>query len=162
VPPNATPAERERIKVDNEIVRALRASGLGALPHIEVTVTGDGLLVSLTDELNFSMFASASAQPRPELVVAMEKIGKVLAAHPGSLIVRGHTDNRPFKSTKYDNWRLSTARAHIAYHMLVRGGLPETRFERVEGYADRSPKLPKTPEAAHNRRIEILLREPKR
>jgi chemotaxis protein MotB len=162
LPPNATPIERERFKVDGEIVQALKAAGIGALPRIEVTVTGDGLLVSLTDDLNFSMFDSASARPRPELVIAMEKIGKVLAGHDGKLIVRGHTDSRPFKDAKYDNWRLSTSRAHMAYYMLVRGGLPETRFERVEGYADRSPKLPKTPEAAQNRRIEILMREQKR
>jgi chemotaxis protein MotB len=47
----------------------------------------------------------------------------------------------------------------MALYMLVRGGLPETRVERVEGYADRRPKAPERPEAAENRRIEILLRK---
>ena len=58
------------------------------------------------------------------------------------LIVRGHTDGRPYRSGTYDNWRLSTARAHMAYYMLVRGGVDEKRFERVEGYADRSLRVP--------------------
>ena len=48
----------------------------------------------------------------------------------------------------------------MAYYMLVRGGVEEKRFARVEGYADRSLKVPGDPEAAQNRRIEILLRRP--
>jgi chemotaxis protein MotB len=49
----------------------------------------------------------------------------------------------------------------MAYHMLVRGGVGEQRFERVEGHADRSLKVGDDPGAAQNRRIEILLRRPK-
>ena len=75
--------------------------------------------------------------------------------------MRGHTDGRRYRSGTYDNWRLSTARAHMAYYMLVRGGVDEKRFERVEGYADRNLRVPSDPEAAQNRRIEILLRRPK-
>ncbi len=42
---------------------------------------------------------------------------------------------------------------------VVRGGLDEKRVEAIEGYADRKLKVPGDPEAAENRRIEILLRE---
>ena len=69
----------------------------------------------------------------------------------------GHTDSRPYKNKKYDNWQLSTARAHLAQYMLVRGGLDEKRIRRVEGVADREPRLPEDPQAPENRRIEILL-----
>jgi chemotaxis protein MotB len=131
------------------------------VPSIEVRKTEDGLLVSLTDNARFSMFAVGSAEPQPELVAAIDRITPLLARRSGSVVIRGHTDNRPFRTASYDNWRLSTARAHMAYHMLVRGGLPEARIERVEGYADRRPGLPEDPAAAQNRRIEILLREKK-
>jgi chemotaxis protein MotB len=103
------------------------------------------------------MFAVASAEPRPELVVVMERIGAVLKSRPGPLVVRGHTDGRPYRSAHYDNWRLSSARAHAAYDMLVRGGVAEQRFERIEGHADRSLSVPADRQAAQNRRIEILL-----
>jgi chemotaxis protein MotB len=46
----------------------------------------------------------------------------------------------------------------MAYYMLVRGGVDEKRFDRIEGYADRRLRVPNDPEAAQNRRIEILLR----
>jgi chemotaxis protein MotB len=45
--------------------------------------------------------------------------------------------------------------------MLVRGGIAEMRIERVEGHADRALRDPAHPLAAENRRLEILLREPK-
>ena len=47
----------------------------------------------------------------------------------------------------------------MAHYMLVRGGLEDARFERIEGYADRQPRNVKDPESPDNRRIEILLRE---
>lgn len=131
----------------------------GPKPHVDVSRTGEGLLISVTDEIDFSMLAIGSAEPQPKVVRAMEKIAKIIGARPGKIVIRGHTDGRPFKSDNYDNWRLSTARAHMAYYMLVRGGIDEARFERVEGHADRNLKDPSNPNAAENRRIEILLRE---
>ena len=148
-------------QLEAQIKRAVAQSLPGGLPRIDVTVTDEGVLVSLTDDYDFGMFAIASAEPRPAMVVIMEKLGKVLAGRPERLVVRGHTDGRPYKSGAYDNWRLSTARAHMAYYMLVRGGIDEKRFERVEGHADRSLRVADNPEAAQNRRIEILLRKDK-
>ncbi|MBX9592189.1 MAG: MotB family protein [Hyphomonadaceae bacterium] len=152
--------QEEVARIADEI-KVLASQIKGAVPSIEVTVTEDGVLISLTDAYDFGMFAIASAEPRPATVVIMEKIAKVVQTLPQPLIVRGHTDGRPYRSGTYDNWRLSTARAHMAYYMLVRGGVEEKRFERVEGYADRNLTVPGDPEAAQNRRIEILLRRPR-
>ena len=135
-------------------------AGPGGLPHLEIHQTAEGTVIDLTDGATFSMFASASAKPAASMVALMEKIGRLLKGEKGSVTIRGYTDNRPFKSDTYDNWRLSSARAHMAHYMLVRGGLDEGRIERIEGYADRQPKNPKDPGAAENRRIEILLRDP--
>lgn len=148
-------------RVEREFVQSVYQSNLAAIPDITVTGTPEGVLISLTDKVNFEMFAIASAEPRPELVVVMEKLGKVLLEQKGDIVIRGHTDSRPYRSKMYDNWRLSTSRAHMAYFMLVRAGVPKYRVERIEGYADRSPRNPKKPRAAENRRIEILLRPAK-
>jgi chemotaxis protein MotB len=130
-------------------------------PGLEVQTTDEGLLISLTDQFDFSMFAIGSAEPQARVVHIMEKIAQALKNRPGAIVLRGYTDARPYKSATYDNWRLSSARAQMAYYMLVRGGLPEKRVERIEGYADRRLKLPANPTAAENRRIEILLRRAK-
>ena len=148
-------------KLEHDIRDLIARSIAGALPNIAVTVTEEGILISLTDDQNFGMFAIASAEPRPAMVVLMEKLGRIIAGYPEPLVVRGHTDSRPYKSGSYDNWRLSTARAHMAYYMLMRGGIDEKRFERIEGHADRNLKIASDPGAAQNRRIEILLRRAK-
>ena len=145
----------------SKVAAAVRqAVGPGAgEPKVEVRRTEEGLVISLTDDANFSMFASASAEPVPKMVGLMEKIGQILKAEKGKITLRGFTDNRPFKSDTYDNWRLSSARADMAHYMLVRGGLEDARIDRIEGYADRQPKNAKDPGGAENRRIEILLRD---
>jgi len=130
-------------------------------PAIDVKATDEGLLISLTDRLSFSMFAIGSAEPRAELVKAMESIARLLKDEPGQIVLRGHTDRRPYRSATYDNWRLSSARAQMAYYMLIRGGVAEARVDRVEGHADRALRDRAHPLAAENRRLEILLREPK-
>ena len=148
----------EAKQIESELKKTIAEAALAKTPGITVEQTPEGVLISITDQLNFEMFAVSSAEPRPELIVVMEKLGKALSAQPGSVVIRGHTDGRPFRSKTYDNWRLSTARAQIAYHMLVRGGLEQLRVERIEGYADRNLKVASDPNAAPNRRIEILLR----
>lgn len=151
----------EQAQIQQELFDNIRKSGLTKLPDVSVEQTSEGILISLTDQSDFEMFALSSAEPKPELVILMEQLAGTLAKQPGELVIRGHTDSRPFRSKTYDNWRLSTARAHIAHYMLMRGGLPKERFERIEGYADRNLKVADDPNAAQNRRIEILLKPEK-
>lgn len=127
-------------------------------PQVEVRSTDEGVLISLTDNANFGMFAIGSAEPATETVNVMQRVAAVLNKREGSIIIRGHTDARPYRSGGGDNWRLSTARAHIAQDLLIRGGIDEARIEHVEGYASRKPRVA-DPAAAENRRIEILVRE---
>ena len=155
--PEAKAAElRSRIAA---LMKSVEAGSSGPLPKIDVKVTPEGILVALTDDARFAMFASASAEPSSKTVLLMAKIGKLLKAQKGRIVIRGFTDSRKFKSDVYDNWRLSSARADMAHYMLVRGGLDDARFERIEGYADRQPRNAKDPESPDNRRIEILLRQ---
>lgn len=129
-----------------------------AAPEIDVRQTDEGTLISLTDNANFGMFAIGSADPQPETVETMKRVAAVLSKREGAIVVRGHTDARPFRDAKQNNWRLSTARAHVAQDLLIQGGVPEQRIEHVEGYASRKPRAT-DPNAAENRRIEILVRE---
>ncbi|MBI1867130.1 MAG: MotB family protein [Methylocystis sp.] len=141
-----------------KIVRS-EASELRNVPHLEVTETNEGLLISLTDDANFSMFSVGSIKPKPQLVRILGQVGGILEKQPGEIELRGHTDARSYKSATYDNWRLSSDRANMAYYMLVRGGLDEKRVGKIAGYADRRLKTPKDPLADVNRRIEILIRK---
>jgi len=143
------------------IEQAIEQAGLSPIPGIDVRRTGEGVLISITDQPDFEMFGIASAEPQPGLVVLLEKIGKTLVDRPEQIVIRGHTDGRAFRPGGYDNWRLSSARAQMAYYMLMRSGIPEGRVKRIEGHADHQLKDSNNPLAAENRRIEILLTQDK-
>ncbi len=154
-------------RVSAEILREIRTSLKETLGDNEklsnslaVEVTSDGVLISITDQFGFSMFQIGSAVPKGQLVLAMNEIARILAQRKGPIRIYGHTDARPYSSTGaggYDNWRLSTARAHSARFMLTRSGFEEERISQVVGFADRRLRTPEAPEAESNRRIEILL-----
>ncbi|MBO0733855.1 MAG: OmpA family protein, partial [Methylocapsa sp.] len=148
----------EASKLRADILRVLNNKAqMQNLPKIEVEETAEGILVSLTDNANFSMFAVGSAKPNPQTIQVIEKVGRLLNSGSGPIVIRGHTDSRPYKSGVYDNWQLSMARAQMALYMLIRAGVSERRIEKVEGYADRRLKTPNNPLGSENRRLEILL-----
>ncbi len=149
--------QSEAVVIATELAAKL-GTGLDDLEaSIDIKKTDEGTLISLTDKQSFGMFLSGSAEPQPALVRLVEAIASVLASRQGFIVVRGHTDSKPYRNKKYDNWQLSTARAHLAQYMLVRGGVDASRIRRIEGLADRDLKNPDDPQAPENRRIEILL-----
>ncbi|MEY9222462.1 chemotaxis protein MotB [Bradyrhizobium ottawaense] len=116
-PRDAAQTQQPTVKqLQAAIADALSDIKAGAGPAAEVRQVEEGLLISLTDDASFGMFAVGSAEPRPELIRVIDKIGPLLTKRQGMIIVRGHTDNRPYRSETYDNWRLSTARAQMAYY----------------------------------------------
>jgi chemotaxis protein MotB len=155
-------AARDADALHEDLVARLgaeEASKIGAA--LDVAVDAEGLLISLTDRMEFGMFAIGSAEPEPRLVRVLGVIGQALRSRAGQIVIRGHTDSRPYRARGFDNWQLSSARAQAAFHSLVGGGFDDKRVERIEGYADRRLKLPEAPEAPENRRIEILIRRAK-
>ncbi|MFK7901909.1 MAG: MotB family protein [Nitratireductor sp.] len=118
-----------------------------------------GSLITLSERASSGMFNIGSAKPTQQMVKIMAKIGSVIAKTNGLVTVSGHTDGRQYKSRSYNNWRLSTDRAHMAYFMLVNGGVPKASFERIEGYADTKLIVADDPNAAENRRIEVFIRQ---
>jgi chemotaxis protein MotB len=149
-------------KMVEKEIRDLLAGPPNVGPNIEVKATSEGLLVSLVDDAKFGMFEVGSAQPRPEVILTMQKIATVLKSKTGRIVVRGHTDGRQYRNGAYDNWRLSSDRAQMSYYMLVRGGIDARRFDAIEGHADRDLNVLADPGAAQNRRIDILLKDDQR
>ena len=152
--------DAEADAIEEELRDSAENLAPGASDGVEVSAAENGIVISLGDSLTNGMFEIGSARPRAETIRLVEQVAKILSEREGTIVIRGHTDSRPYAGEDYDNWRLSTARAHMAYYMLLRGGLDEARVSAIEGMADRRPKLPDDPEAAANRRIEILLIEP--
>ncbi len=147
-------------QLGKELGRLVGALPPSFRPNVATKATVEGILISLTDDANFSMFRVSSSEPSPQLVVFLEKAGGVINKYPGKIVIRGHTDARPYAGDSYGNWRLSVNRATMTYYMLLRGKVDDSRFLALEGYADRSLKNKSAPLAGENRRIEILIEGP--
>lgn len=144
-------------QLKSKMASALEKIGIDG-PGVDVRLEGNDVIVSLTDTSTFGMFSIGSADPRPELLDLMKSITSILNANQQGIVVRGHTDGRPFKgAVANNNWQLSMRRAQAAYELMIKAGVDESRFKRIEGYADRKLKDAGNPDAAANRRIEILL-----
>ncbi|MEY4211067.1 MAG: hypothetical protein RLZ92_1448, partial [Pseudomonadota bacterium] len=105
-------------------------------------------------------FNSGSDQVKPEFVAMLHKIAKELENDQDSILVTGHTDDKPIVSAKFpSNWHLSAARANNVLSILsTTAQLKGTA--RSEGRADSEPLMPNdTPEhRAMNRRVDILVK----
>lgn len=155
LPPSGDELTVDRLKA--EIAEAIATLQAPLKPKVEIADLGKEILVSITENVEHGMFSVGSSRPTPVLVQVMETVARALAGKGGAVVVRGHTDARQYTVGGYDNWRLSAARAQIAYHMLVRGGLQSERVLRIEGHADRRLRIPEDPHSPQNRRIEILV-----
>jgi type VI secretion system protein ImpK len=112
-----------------------------------VTVRGDGL------------FAPASATLVPEREALMARIGQALALVGGQVLVTGHTDNTPMRSSRFpSNWHLSEERARSVRALLIAHQVPPERITS-EGRAASEPVAANDTPAnrAQNRRVEVTL-----
>lgn len=142
----------------SQLNKQLQEKGDSSLT-IELSQNSNGALITLSERANNGMFNIGSAKPTRILVQVMGEIGKIIGDKTGRLTISGHTDGRQYKSRNYDNWRLSTDRAHMAYYMLIKGGVPRSAFEKIEGHADANLKKIDDPNASENRRIEVFIRK---
>ncbi|RYY92546.1 MAG: DotU family type VI secretion system protein, partial [Comamonadaceae bacterium] len=126
-------------------------------------------LVTVTDEADRSVvrlrgdsfFGSGSAEPMPQSLPVLRRIGQALAEVRGEVLITGHSDNQPIRSLRFpSNWHLSAARADAVKTALT-GQVDPVRM-RSDGKADAEPVAANDSPAnrARNRRVDIVLLSP--
>lgn len=126
--------------------------------HVRFVETPDGMRIDLVDEADFSMFEVGTDRLLPEALKLVREIAATITNMPNPVIVRGHTDARPYAPGQtMNNWTLSTARAEATRTALDRFGLETTRFARIEGVADTQPYNSGNRYDPRNRRMSITL-----
>lgn len=143
--------------IKNSLIKAIEGIK-EELPSFAVEASAEGVLVSIMDRDNFGMFQLGSSEPLPQTVRLLDRLGSIIMKTKRKIVIRGHTDATPFKQSSYDNWRLSTSRAHMAHYMMRRAGIDDAQIEKIEGYGSSRVRNKKDSLAAENRRIEFLLR----
>ncbi|WKJ90866.1 type IVB secretion system protein IcmH/DotU [Methylomonas montana] len=105
-------------------------------------------------------FASGSDQVKPEFIPMVKKIAKELENQQDSILVTGHTDDKPIVSARFpSNWHLSTSRAKNVLTILTESAHLSGTV-RAEGRADGEPLEPNdnAEHRAFNRRVDILIK----
>jgi len=113
-----------------------------------VTISGDNL------------FASGRATIDAAYLQTVLRIAQALNKVPGSIIITGHSDDRPIRTARFpSNWELSRERAHSVVKLMA-GEIADPSRLRAEGLADSEPIAPNdSPEnRAKNRRVTAILR----
>jgi chemotaxis protein MotB len=126
--------------------------------QVHLTMTPEGIRIDLLDDADFSMFRLGTTILTPQAVELTQTIAQAIAPEPNGLTVRGHTDSLQWKpGDPANNWSLSAGRAETTRQALMRFGVSEKRFRRIEGVADQEPLIPSDPADPRNRRMSILL-----
>ncbi len=126
--------------------------------QVRVMRSPEGIRIDLVDDADFSMFALGTTMLLPEARELLGVIASTVGNDPSAISVRGHTDALPWKpGVASNNWSLSSGRAEATRQELMRSGISESRFNRIEGVADREPLIKDDPADPRNRRMSILL-----
>ncbi len=129
--------------------------------QVFVDVVEGGVRIQIVDMEGSPMFTLGSADPtvkaRQILAIVADNIRDV----PNRVAIEGHTDSAPFRGGQITNWELSTSRASAARRELENNGIEPTRIARVVGYADQELYVKEDPRDPRNRRISIILLQPK-
>ena len=126
--------------------------------HIRFVMTRDGMRIDLIDDANYSMFALGTTALAPEASQLIGMVADGIKATANPIMIRGHTDSVPWGDPRaMNNWMLSSGRAEATRRRLALGGIPEARFYRIEGVADREPIVADNPQDPRNRRVAITL-----
>jgi chemotaxis protein MotB len=141
--------------VRESLEEGLDAAGLGA--SVGLRYDERGVVVSLPESLYFK---PGSANLLPEALDTMATLAESVAAQRGNLVVEGHTDDLPVRSTLFSsNWELSAARAaRVVRYLVEEAGIEGARLSAV-GLADTRPLVENLDDVTRdaNRRVQIVI-----
>ena len=123
---------------------------------VEVFEKGNTLIIRIKGS---GMFGSGSDQLQDKFREPVRRVAVALNDEPGSVIVAGHSDNVPIRSSRFpSNLALSLARAKSVMNQMA-GEMGNPDRLSAEGRADSEPIADNSTREgrATNRRIEVLL-----
>lgn len=166
------PVYRELLKLAKDPVQIAVATAPVSMPVVKrrlerfKPVLHDEIANNMVEVLDDNIirirnaFASGSDRIKPEFMLMLQKIAKELEKDQESILVTGHTDDKPIVSARFpSNWHLSAARAKNVLDLLTTSAQLRGTF-RAEGRADGEPLIANdsNEHRALNRRVDILIK----
>ena len=152
--------EQQELEESEDMAQQLEnaLSQYGIQDDVKVDFNAEYVTLNMNGAL---LFDSASAELRDEAYPLVNKLGKILVTYDNNIIeVKGHTDNVPIHSSKYeDNNVLSMYRALAVANYLRDTTTLDPAYIKSSGRGEYVPIADNaTPEGrARNRRVEIKI-----
>ncbi|WP_334158380.1 flagellar motor protein MotD [Oryzomicrobium sp.] len=148
-------AQREKMRnVAQDIFRVL--APLVRQGKVRLVETDKGVTIEIADSV---LFSPGQAQLETTSVQALRMVGEVLAPTEFPIVIEGHTDNVPIRTSQYpSNWELSAVRATTVLRLFVDAGVSPQRLTAI-GYGEHRPveSNDSLEGRARNRRVSILI-----
>jgi chemotaxis protein MotB len=133
----------------------------GLMDQIRIDAVEGGVRIQIVDKEGSPMFQLGSAEPTEKCREILAAVAEVVREQDSKIAIEGHTDAAPFRGDQITNWELSTGRASAARRLLETNGTDPLRVARVVGYADTDLLVKENPKDPQNRRISIILLQPR-
>jgi chemotaxis protein MotB len=147
--------------VKSNMEKAITGKLSGIQNQVIVDVFEGGVRIQIVDFEGKPMFLPGSAQLTPIAKELLHIVAENIKELPHRVAVEGHTDSSGVKKGQMSNWELSTERALSARRTLEANGITHDRIARVVGYADSELLFKDNPTDPRNRRMSIILLQPK-
>lgn len=145
----------ERVLVDGKAIRTVLDEEI-TKGMIELEVSDKRIVLRIREKASFKSGSEKLIKPFNSIA---KKIGDVFSDFDGEIVVSGHTDHYPIRTSRFrSNWELSSSRAVSVIHALQKNKVLKDKNYQVAAYAETRPV--DTNETyigrAKNRRVEIL------
>lgn len=126
--------------------------------QVNIYQNSKGINIELKEAI---LFDTGKAVLRNDSLGVLDKVNELINKVNTNVIVEGHTDNVPIKTSQYpSNWHLSSARAMsvLDYFLVAKGQKNPERFS-AQAYGEYSPIAPNdtAEHKAMNRRVNIII-----
>lgn len=152
-PPPSPPAAADEVRLQ-KVVNFLQKEIDDGI--VNVFQKGNTLVIRIAGS---GMFGSGSDQLTSSFSEPIIRVANSLNDEPGPVIITGHSDNIPIKSSRFpSNMHLSLARAKSVMAKMA-GAMEDPKRLTAEGRAEKEPIADNSTREgrAKNRRIEVLL-----
>lgn len=155
---NLTPGIGAKSEYDilvDKITNLLKENGLSEL--VKIREEDAGVILQIGDNI---MFDTADAKLKDESKKVLDVVSSLIPKINNEIMIQGHTDSRPIKSSKYEsNWELSTARAFAVLKYFINEKHLDPRRFSATGYGEYRPIVENSSEENMeiNRRVDILI-----
>jgi chemotaxis protein MotB len=154
--PSDSPTESEELsEIQVELQKVLEESKLDG--EVKLEINERGLLIRFLENV---LFDSGKDNLKPQAMVIIDKVSVILKETNRKILVEGHTDNVPIRTSKFpSNWELSTTRAvNVVKYMIDSNGIAAVRLSAA-GYADQHPisENSSIEGRKNNRRVDMVI-----